>query len=147
MRRRPSWRQVAFLTLAMALGPGLLVNIVLKDHWHRPRPVQTREFGGAAEFRPVWRMDGACAKNCSFVSGETSAAFWLVAPALLAPTPWQGPALAAALATGVLTGVLRMALGGHYLSDVLLAGLLTLLVVLVLRALLFARLRDGPPQL
>ena len=31
-------RSLLFLVLSMALGPGLLVNVVLKDHSHRPRP-------------------------------------------------------------------------------------------------------------
>ena len=30
-----------FLIATMAIGPGLIVNLGLKDHWHRPRPIQT----------------------------------------------------------------------------------------------------------
>ena len=41
-----------FLVATMALGPGLIVNLGLKDHAHRPRPVQYVDFGGADEFRP-----------------------------------------------------------------------------------------------
>ena len=132
-RLRPSGRSLIFLVVGMALGPGLLVNLVLKDHWHRPRPVQVSDFGGSLDFRPWYRSDGDCSSNCSFVSGETSAAFWLVAPASLAPPPLRGPAIAAALLAGVVTGGLRMAFGGHFLSDVLFAALLTLLIVAGLR--------------
>jgi lipid A 4'-phosphatase len=141
LKNRPQRRSVLFVALAMALGPGLLVNVALKDHSHRPRPSQTIEFGGAWAFRPVGRFDGACVKNCSFVSGETSSAFWLVAPASLAPPPFRIPAVAAALAVGVATGVLRMAAGGHYLSDVTLAALFTVLLILGLRFLFYPELR------
>jgi membrane-associated phospholipid phosphatase len=129
-------RRFLFLALTMALGPGLLVNGILKDHSHRPRPAQTQEFGGTAEFRPWTRFDGACRTNCSFVSGETSAAAWLLAPASLAPPPLRLPIMGAAVAVTVVTGVARMAFGGHYLSDVLLAALFTWLLCQGLTGLL-----------
>jgi lipid A 4'-phosphatase len=124
----PSGLQAAFLVATMAIGPGLIVNLGLKDHSHRPRPMHTQDFGGAAEFRPWYRFDGACRTNCSFVSGEGSEAFWMVAPASLAPPPLRPLAIGGALLFGVLTSLLRMAFGGHYFSDVLLAGLITLIV-------------------
>ena len=126
---RVTGRAAAFLALTMALGPGVLVNLVLKDNSHRPRPVQVTQFGGTMEFRPLYRFDGACVKNCSLVSGEGSAAFWTLAPALLMPQPWRAASVAAAMTFGVAVGVLRMAFGGHFLSDTLLAALLTILVV------------------
>ena len=127
----PSGRSIAFLAATLALGPGLLVNVALKDHWHRPRPVQTSEFGGTLPFRPWNALDGGCKRNCSFVSGEASSATWLVAPALLVPPPFQAGAVVGALAFGAAVGVLRMAFGGHFLSDTLISMLLTILVVLV----------------
>ncbi|MDB5318280.1 MAG: Membrane-associated enzyme (Acid phosphatase) superfamily [Rhodospirillales bacterium] len=138
-------RRFLFLVLSMALGPGLLVNVILKDHWHRPRPVQTMEFGGPDPFRPWYRFDGACEKNCSFVSGETSAAAWLVAPASLAPPPLQLPAIVLALGVAAATGATRMAFGGHYLSDVLFAILFSLLVAQGLARLLH-RTETTPPK-
>ena len=116
----------------MALGPGLLVD-GMKDISHRPRPVQLREFGGTRDFRPFYQFDGACPRNCSFPSGEAAAAFWMLAPASLAPLPLRPAALGAALLFGLATGGLRMAFGGHFLSDVLLAGILTIGVALALR--------------
>ena len=148
---RPSGRSVMFLTLGLALGPGLLVNAVLKDNWRRPRPVQVTQFGGPLEFRPWYRTDGACVKNCSFVSGETSGAFWLVAPASLAPASLRLPAMAAALGVGLTTGALRVAFGGHFPSDAIFAGLFTLLLVALLRRILIRPdtqgLRDDDPHL
>ena len=122
-----------FLIATMAIGPGLIVNLGLKDHWHRPRPIQTQEFNGPSPFMPWYEDDGACRKNCSFVSGEAATGFWMVAPASVLPAPWRGPAIVAAFAFGVGASLLRLAFGGHYLSDVLLGGLVTLIVIEVVR--------------
>ena len=39
-------RAALFLIATLALGPGLLTNVILKDHWGRPRPIDVRQFGG-----------------------------------------------------------------------------------------------------
>lgn len=143
--RTPSGRAVLFLALSLALGPGLLVNTVFKDNSHRPRPVQTQQFGGAWEFRPWYRFDGQCLRNCSFVSGEASSAFWTLAPALLTPPPVQPVAVAASLVFGTAVAALRMAFGGHYLSDSLISALITILLVLGLHRAFFGPARAKAP--
>src|SRR5271166_5959349 len=142
LRWAPSGRAVAFLIATIAIGPGLIVNLGLKDHWHRPRPNQTQDFNGPNPFRPWYEDDGACRRNCSFVSGEAATGFWMVAPASVLPPPWRGPAIVAAFAFGVCASLLRMAFGGHYLSDVLLGGLVTLIIIEIARMLLWPRGRD-----
>ncbi len=132
LRRGPSGRSVVFMVASLALGPGLLVNAVLKEVSHRPRPGQTLQFGGAWRFRPYESFDGDCGKNCSFVSGEVSTSAWTLAPALLAPPALKPFAIGAALFFTAATGWLRMEFGGHYLSDVTLAALFTFLIVLAL---------------
>jgi membrane-associated PAP2 superfamily phosphatase len=138
----PTGLGVIFLIATMAIGPGLVVNLGLKDHAHRPRPVHVVEFGGADEFRPWYRFDGACKKNCSFVSGEAATGLWMTAPALLLPPPARLPALAFAFLFGAGAGLLRIAFGGHFLSDALLGGLITLWIIVVARRLLWPR--GGP---
>jgi lipid A 4'-phosphatase len=128
----PSTRAMIFLTASLTIGSGLIVNLGLKDHSHRPRPVHVSEFGGDEAFRPWNRFDGACVKNCAFASGEAASSFWLVAPALLAPPPWRGAAIAAAIVYGCATCALRVAFGGHFLSDVLIGGLISLVTVMAL---------------
>jgi lipid A 4'-phosphatase len=136
----PTGRALAFLILTMAVGPGLVVNLGLKDHAHRPRPTQTQDFGGPHPFRPWFRFDGGCDKNCSFVGGEASEAFWMTAPASLAPAPYAPAALAGAVVFGVLTSLLRVAAGGHYFSDVIFGALLSVLIVqIALRLMLGLR--------
>ncbi len=132
-------RALAFLILSFALGPGLLVNGLLKEVSHRPRPVHLREFGGDKDFRPFYRFDGSCKNNCSFVSGETSSAFWTLAPALLAPPPFQLPAILSAIVLGVLTSLMRLAAGGHFLSDVVFSALMTWTVVCLTEKLAFMK--------
>ena len=135
----PSGRGLLFLLLSLALGPGLLVNTILKDHAHRPRPYQVTDFGGTLPFRPLGRFDGGCSRNCSFVSGEGSTGFWTLAPALLAPSPALPVAIAAALAFGTAASLLRMAFGGHFLSDTILAALFTWLVIIGCWRMVFGR--------
>ncbi len=135
----PSGRAVIFLMLTMAVGPGLIVNLGFKDHWGRPRPVQTQDFNGPDPFEPWYSTSGACERNCSFVSGEASTGFWMVAPASLLPPPVRGPAIIAAFLFGAAASLLRMAFGGHYLSDVLLGGLVTLIVIEIVRRLMWPR--------
>ena len=118
---------------------GPIVNVGLKQHAHRPRPVHLVEFGGTSEFKPWYEFDGACAKNCSFASGEAAQAFWMVAPALSRPPAWRVAALGAAFAFGVGASWLRMAFGGHFLSDVAVGGLITLIVIAVVFRLLRPR--------
>jgi lipid A 4'-phosphatase len=49
-----SGRAILFLMATMALGPGLLVNVGLKDHWSRPRPIDVTQFGGDQHFVAWW---------------------------------------------------------------------------------------------
>ena len=142
--RPPGGRTLLFLVLSFALGPGLMANLILKDNWHRPRPSQIREFGGDMDFRP-WQMpDGACKRNCSFVSGEGSSSFWTLAPAIMTPAPIRPLAVVAALAFGTATSALRIAFGGHFLSDVVFAALFTALIVLGLHRVMFSPKRGAP---
>jgi len=131
-------RNLVAILLTFTLGPGLLVNVGLKDHWHRPRPVQVQEFGGPSEFRPWWDTSGACVRNCSFVSGEVAGATAMVLVAAVMPVEMAGSAIIVALIFAVGVALLRMAFGGHFLSDVIFAALLTHLVAI----LVFALMRD-----
>ncbi len=141
----PTGRGLAMVVLTFVLGPGLLSNVILKDHSHRPRPYQTVAFGGDDAFRPFYAFDGACARNCSFVSGEGSAGFWTIAPALLVPPPWQAGAVAASLLFGAGVGGLRMAFGGHYLSDTVFAALFTWAVIWAVWLVVIGRRRAWQP--
>jgi membrane-associated PAP2 superfamily phosphatase len=139
-----SGRAALFLILTLVLGPGLLVNAVLKDHWSRPRPGMVTTLGGDMDFKPWWDPRGACRANCSFVSGETSSAVWLAAPALLVPVPWRYAALGGVVVYACVIAFMRLLLGGHFLSDVIFAAIFTGLVIWTVHGLLFRwRLRPS----
>jgi membrane-associated PAP2 superfamily phosphatase len=125
---RPA-RKAGWLLLGLALGPGLLVNGVLKTLWGRPRPVQVEVFGGDAPYVPVWQISDWCEANCSFVSGEAASASWTVAAVVLLPPAIRRRVLAPVLVYGVALSLNRVAFGGHFLSDVLLSWALTALVL------------------
>ena len=130
-------RAALFLIITMALGPGVLTNLVLKDHWGRARPIDITELGGSFRFTPWWDPRGECPNNCSFVAGEPSGAFWTLAPAALAPPQWRLLAYGGALAFGAAVGLLRIGGGGHFFTDVVFAGVLMFLLIWTTHGLLF----------
>ncbi|MGA8963884.1 MAG: phosphatase PAP2 family protein [Pseudolabrys sp.] len=134
-----SGRAVVFLIGTMVLAPGLLVNVLLKDHWGRPRPIDVTQFGGNDRFVAWWDPRGDCPSNCSFVSGDVSGAFWTIAPAALAPPQWRAIAYGAAIALGTGMAAIRVMAGAHFPSDVIFAGIFTFLIVWTVYALIYRR--------
>src|SRR6478735_6397545 len=130
-------RAAVFLLVTILLSAVVLTNLTFKSYWGRPRPVVVTEFKGPWEFVPWWDPRGECGRNCSFFSGEGATAFWTYAPAALTPPAWRPLAYAAATLFGVTTSVLRMAFGGHFFSDVAIAGLVTFLVFWLAYALIY----------
>ena len=130
-------RAALLLIITMASGPGVLTNLVLKDHWGRPRPIDITQLGGTFQFTPWWDPRGQCPNNCSFVAGEPSGAFWTMAPAALAPPQWRLVAYGGALAFGAAVGLLRIAGGGHFFSDVVFAGVLMYLLIWLTHGVIF----------
>jgi membrane-associated PAP2 superfamily phosphatase len=130
-------RAAVLLVVTLALGPGLIANVIFKDHWGRARPIDVKEFGGTKRFTPWWDPRGECPNNCSFIAGEPSGAFWTMAPAALAPPQWRLAAYGAALAFGAGIGVLRMGSGAHFFTDVVFAGVFMYLVVWAVHGLIY----------
>jgi membrane-associated PAP2 superfamily phosphatase len=137
---RAAWRQYRrsclLLVLAVALGPGLLVNGLLQPLWGRPRPRHIEQFAGTQSYRPWWQPGGPGAGE-SFPSGHAAMGYVLLAGAVLVPggrRVWLGRlALGGALAYGTLVGLARVVQGGHFASDVVWSGLLMYLTVLGLQ--------------
>jgi lipid A 4'-phosphatase len=130
-------RAVVFLIATMALAPGLLVNVLLKDHWGRPRPIDVMQFGGNEHFVAWWDPRGDCPGNCAFVSGDVAGAFWTIAPVALAPPQWRAVAYCAAIALGAGMAAIRVMAGAHFPSDVIFAGVFTFLVIWIMYALVY----------
>jgi membrane-associated PAP2 superfamily phosphatase len=147
---RRSWacyrRACALIILAVMLGPGLLVNGLLKPLWGRPRPAQTVLFGGPHPYEHWWQP-GDIGGGRSFPSGHAAMGYVLVLGMCLVPprrSAWlRGLVLGGALAYGSLLGATRVIQGGHFLSDVLWSGSLMCFLVATLQAVL---LTPAPPD-
>lgn len=108
-----------YLLAVLFIGSGLVVNWGLKNHWDRPRPRQVIEFGGDHSFEPAFSPRFECDKCHSFVSGHASVGFFFLSLYFLfGKKKWLLPGLLA----GFLIGGVRLAQGGHFLSDVLFSG-------------------------
>ena len=124
-----------YLLAVYALGPALIVNAFFKNEFHRARPRDIVEFGGDALFSNVWTVVGGCVDNCSFTSGEASAAAAILALVFVVPKSWRltGGLVLTLFAAEV--SVSRIAFGGHFLSDTLISWVVVLLVIVLLRPL------------
>lgn len=131
-------RVAAFLLLSLALGPGIAVDVGLKDHWGRARPRDLVEFGGTRSFTSAFQPADQCADNCSFVSGHAALAFGFVCFAFVVSGRRRRGAFLAVGAFGAAVGAMRMVQGAHFLSDVIFAGFVVLGIAGVLAALILA---------
>ena len=114
-------RTLAWL-LVMALGVGVLVDWVLKDHVGRPHPYQTLRYNGSQAFVPVLHYEPLCEENCSFVSGHAAGGFIWMAWGMWGSRPTRRRWLVLGLSAGGFIGLTRIMQGGHYLSDVVFSG-------------------------
>jgi len=132
-----SGRAIVFMLATLALGPGVLVNVVLKEHWGRSRPIDVAQFGGADPYVSWWDPRGECPKNCSFVSGDVAGSYWMLAPAALAPPAWRPFAYAGALGVGIAMSLLRIAAGAHFITDVVFAGVFIFVIIWITHGLIY----------
>jgi lipid A 4'-phosphatase len=156
--RRALWvpgRVWVFVLLLYSIGPGLIVNGLLKAHWGRARPTAIVEFGGSKAFTaPLWPAD-QCARNCSFVGGEASTAMALaISICVIALWLQDRPGatvlrrvFAVAVAVAVTGGLLRLAAGRHFLSDTVFSMLIVAGVALALDRLVLRRPAPQDPLL
>lgn len=113
-----------FIFLVLMIGPGLIVNGGFKPLWSRARPVDVAEFNGREAFAPVWTSSYPSTSR-SFPSGHASMGFIWIAPAflLIRRRPWQAIGFfALGVGIGGLLGLVRVAEGGHFTSDILWAA-------------------------
>jgi lipid A 4'-phosphatase len=134
-----STKAVAFLVATAAVGPGLLVETLLKPHWGRARPKDIAMFGGEAAYTSPFVIAHECTRNCSFVSGHAAIAFWLTAYAFLLPPPWRARGLWAGAGAAFMVAMVRVVQGAHFASDVAAAGLIVVAVNIVLARLILGR--------
>ena len=135
-------RVLLYLSLTLALGPGLL-SWTLQDQWGRARPREVMQFGGAKQFTSALTVSDQCESNCSFVSSHAAVGFYFLALSLVARRYRKTIAMASLfLGTGV--GLARVAQGSHFLSDVIFSAVLTYGVAYLLyRVIIHERLEES----
>lgn len=136
VKKHPRFLASSIVSVGLLLGPVIVVNGVFKDHWDRARPRQVVEFGGSQKFTPAWVISDQCRRNCSFTSGHAAAGFsFVVAHFVAASRIW----LWIGVIFGGITGLTRIVVGAHFLSDVIFSFFIVYLIFASV-ALLFARI-------
>ncbi len=128
--------------LVLAIGPGLIVNSILKDNWGRPRPRETQAFGGEAVYQAPFVHSDLGGKSfpcghCSVGFALSVFAFWNVrAGRRRRWTLWWWMI---AMGAGAYLGFARIVVGAHYLSDVITSGLVVVFVAWLFDLLLLKK--------
>ncbi len=127
--------------LTILLGPGLVINLILKDNVDRARPHHIIQFGGDKQFTPAFVVSDQCEKNCSFVCGHASAGFSLMAIAFLVRRELKNRILLIASTIGFVIGAVRIIQGGHFFSDVIFSFFFTFFTLRILYYLMYERVK------
>ncbi len=137
-------KKATFLFVVLLIGPGIIVNLILKDNWDRPRPRDVVQFQGEKQFSPAFIMADQPGKNKSFSSGHASMGFFFIAFAWLARKRryfWLG------MVVGGLASLGRIVQGGHFLTDVLTSAFIVYFTCQVVAHYLLGYSRIRPDKL
>ena len=124
-------KNIAFVALTFLLELGLLVNGFLKGSIGRAHPKHITEFAGDKFFPPAYFPAKKCIHNCSFVSCNVFFGFATIAYALLLNGAVKRVYICVSILFGVTILYYRLGMGAHFLSDIPLAGLFSILIALI----------------
>lgn len=131
-------KSIIYIIFTALIGPGFVVNYILKEYMGRARPVQVKEFGGNRSFTNALHIANQCEHNCSFSSGHAAMGYSYTsiayAMSLYAQRKSNSNKLKIlnklsfnmyinctyifGIILGSIVGVSRILMGGHFLSDV-----------------------------
>jgi lipid A 4'-phosphatase len=113
-------RYFLVIVLTTVIGPGILVNGILKNYWGRPRPRQVQEFGGQWEYHHL-HQPGTPGRGESFTCGHCSMGFLFFSLLVFRrKNIWIAvTGGVTGLVLGGLLGAARVVQGAHFPSDVL----------------------------
>ncbi len=121
-----TWKRVAAVwIMTLAIGSGLIVNQIMKEHTKRPRPKHTIELGGQYDYKHPFDFSGLH-RGKSFPSGHASVGFLLFAPFFVLVGRNRKKLaytfLTAGIVYGSAVGLGRMMSGSHFFTDVVWSG-------------------------
>lgn len=136
-QQKTGWRVWLFGVASGVVGPGLLVNGILKPLVGRARPADLAEFGGSRAFTPAFQITDQCAASCSFTSGEAALVAAVAIPVVLVlwPNLARGGRVWLLGLAGIYMTVgagLRVVMGRHFLSDAVLSVLFCAIIAVIL---------------
>ena len=122
------FKEIIYLYFAGILSLIILVNGVFKGLWGRARPNDVIEFGGDEIFSPWFQITQSCETNCSFVSGDASVGFSLIVFYFITKKIIY---IYLSVLAGLILGFVRIAAGGHFLSDVIFSQIIVTLSIFI----------------
>ncbi|MEM7617180.1 MAG: phosphatase PAP2 family protein [Pseudomonadota bacterium] len=129
---------IIFFILVLFMSPGLMVNGIFKANSGRPRPVDVTDFGGKLPYIVPFHITNHCPHNCSFVSGHASTGFTLMAIGFVLQDKRMQFYIIGILA-GLISGIFRIMQGGHFLSDIIFAGIVTYITSYLVYCLIYSK--------
>lgn len=122
------------------IGCGLIANFYFKDNWGRARPINIQEFGGEKTYTQPFIISDQCERNCSWISGEASAAFSFIAGTIIIKSPIF---FLLNIIFGIIVSFCRIAMGGHFLSDNIFAMIFMIYLAIIYKYLVFLNLKKN----
>ena len=126
--------------LGPVIGCGLIANMYFKDTWGRARPINIQEFGGDKTYTQPFIKSDQCEKNCSWISGESSAAFSFITGIIVIKNPIF---LFINVILGLIVSFCRIAMGGHFLSDNIFAMIFMIYLAILYKFFIFFYLKKN----
>ena len=119
-----SIRDILYIWFCLFINLIIIINVLLKTFWGRARPNDVLHFGGVDYFTPWYKISDSCLSNCSFVSGDASVGFSLLVLFFLTK---KNIYCYLSIVFGSFLGIIRIAEGGHFLSDVVFSNLVIII--------------------
>jgi membrane-associated phospholipid phosphatase len=135
-------RMLLISYLSLIIGPGLVANTFFKQHWGRARPYQVLR--DHHPFSLPWQPHFDRPADNSFPSGHVTIGAFLGIPFIAARRRKIGVALCGG--GFVLVGVVRWLQGGHYFSDICMAGIIVWMVNILITMLVDKYFIPKEPQ-
>jgi lipid A 4'-phosphatase len=130
---------ITCFSLVLFFGLLIVINGVIKEYSGRARPYQIVEFGGSLKFTPPLKFSDQCHSNCSFVSGHAATGFALLSLGLFGSSTYRRKLWYFGICSGTVLGLIRIAQGGHFLSDIVYSFIVITMTSVLLSA--FMRIR------